>query len=75
MARGKALPLSPLISVEELADILGVPVNTVYKWRHRGLGPAPIRVGRFLRFDPEDVRSWLEGRKAASVGKYRVGSP
>lgn len=27
-------------SPEELADMLGVPVATVYQWRHKGTGPA-----------------------------------
>jgi excisionase family DNA binding protein len=59
-----------LLTVRELAELLGVPVKTVYRWRHRGEGPQPIRVGRFLRFDPADVSRWLEARKAASVSRY-----
>ena len=66
----QAPPLARLLTVDELAELLGVPVKTVYRWRHRGEGPEPIRVGRFLRFDPADVSRWLEKRKAASVGKY-----
>jgi excisionase family DNA binding protein len=61
-----------LLSVEELAEMLQVPVNTVYQWRHRGEGPRPIRLGRHLRFDPVDVARWLETRKAASVNPHRV---
>lgn len=62
-----------LLSVTELAARLHVPVETLYKWRHRGEGPKPIRLGRHLRFDPVDVDRWLETRKAASVGRYGVG--
>ncbi|HEY2666902.1 MAG TPA: helix-turn-helix domain-containing protein [Actinomycetota bacterium] len=62
-----------LLSVGELAEMLQVPVNTVYQWRHRGEGPRPIRLGRHLRFDPVDVARWLETRKAASVSRYEVG--
>ncbi|MFI9544565.1 helix-turn-helix transcriptional regulator [Streptomyces sp. NPDC052016] len=44
----------------DVADLLGVPVETVYQWRRKGTGPRGFRVGRHLRFDPEDVRAWVE---------------
>lgn len=66
-ANGRARLASQLLSVEQLAELLQVPLSTIYQWRHRGVGPKPIRVGRYLRFDPEDVARWLETRKAASV--------
>ncbi|MBD5829919.1 helix-turn-helix domain-containing protein [Janibacter melonis] len=51
--------MEKLLSVEEVADFLGVPVNTLYQWRHEGTGPTAFRVGRFLRYDPAEVRDWL----------------
>lgn len=51
--------MEKLLSVDEVADYLGVPVNTLYQWRHKGTGPTAFRVGRFLRYDPAAVRSWL----------------
>lgn len=59
-------PLRRLLAVEELADLLQVPVRTIYQWRHRGDGPRPIRVGRYLRYDPVDVAAWLEDQKAVT---------
>lgn len=56
-----------LLSVEELAGLLQVPVGTIYQWRHRGQGPKGLRVGRHLRFDPSDVARWVEARKRLSV--------
>ncbi|MEU6160751.1 helix-turn-helix domain-containing protein [Streptomyces sp. NPDC047130] len=43
----------------DLADLVGVPLETVYQWRRKGTGPRGFRVGRHLRFDPEDVRLWV----------------
>lgn len=40
--------LEPLLSTEELADYLGVPVKTIYEWRTGGHGPCAVRVGRHL---------------------------
>jgi excisionase family DNA binding protein len=55
-----------LLSVEEVAGMLQVPVQTIYQWRLRGLGPPSMRVGRYVRFDPADLSRWIEGRKRAS---------
>ncbi|MER5462803.1 helix-turn-helix domain-containing protein [Streptomyces sp. NPDC002668] len=44
----------------DLADLLGVPIETVYQWRRKRTGPRGFRVGRHLRFDPQDVRVWVE---------------
>ncbi|MGY5127155.1 helix-turn-helix transcriptional regulator [Streptomyces nigrescens] len=46
----------------DLADLLGIPVETVYQWRRKHSGPRGFRVGRHLRYDPEDVRTWVAGR-------------
>jgi excisionase family DNA binding protein len=43
----------------DLADLLGVPVETVYQWRRKHTGPRGFRVGRHLRYDPADVRVWV----------------
>ncbi|MFD5101703.1 helix-turn-helix transcriptional regulator [Streptomyces albidochromogenes] len=43
----------------DLADLLGVPIETVYQWRRKHTGPKGFRVGRHLRYDPEDVRAWV----------------
>jgi excisionase family DNA binding protein len=45
---------------EEVSSFLGVPVPTLYQWRHKGIGPKSRRVGRHLRYKPEDVLAWLE---------------
>ncbi|MFD5663956.1 helix-turn-helix transcriptional regulator [Streptomyces anthocyanicus] len=37
-------------------------VETVYQWRRKRIGPRGFRVGRHLRFDPEDVRAWVKSR-------------
>jgi excisionase family DNA binding protein len=54
-----------LWSVEEVADYLQVPVETVYRWRKYRCGPRAARVGRYLRYDPADVRAWVRSRVAS----------
>ncbi len=52
--------LEPLMSIDELASCLGIPVTTIYDWRVSGKGPCAIRVGRHLKFAVSDVHDWIE---------------
>jgi excisionase family DNA binding protein len=54
-----------LLSIEDLSDYLGIPENTLYQWRTKGYGPAGFRVGKYVRYRPEDVDSWIEAQGAA----------
>jgi len=56
--------LEPIISAQELAEYLGVPVATIYAWRYRRQGPPGSRVGRHVRFRWSDVERWIEDRIA-----------
>lgn len=51
-----------LLTAEELADFLDVPIKTLYAWRHRGEGPIGFRVGRHIRYRRVDVELWIEDR-------------
>ncbi|MBE1610976.1 helix-turn-helix domain-containing protein [Actinopolymorpha pittospori] len=62
--RNDAGDVVPLWTVETVSRYLGVPVATLYQWRHRGVGPRAYRVGRHLRYDPDVVRQWLESEAA-----------
>jgi excisionase family DNA binding protein len=57
---GGEVATEPLMTVEQVADYLAVPVKTVYRWRLAGVGPRGARVGRYVRFRRADVDSWLE---------------
>ncbi len=54
-----------LLSPDDLADFLAIPVKTVYRWREVGAGPPGFRVGRHVRYTPEDVATWLGQQRAA----------
>ncbi len=62
-----------LVSAQELATYLGVPIGTVYSWRYRREGPPSMRIGRHLRYRWGEVQAWLDNRtmNGASDG----GSP
>lgn len=53
-------PNQRLLTAEQVAEYLGVPVTTLYQWRYTGHGPRAYKVGRHLRYKPTDVERWLE---------------
>jgi len=52
--------LSRLWSVQDVSEFLGVPIKTLYQWRSKGYGPKGRRIGRYVRYDPDHVRSWFD---------------
>jgi excisionase family DNA binding protein len=74
-AQDIASPLPELLSVQQLADYLGVPVSTIYAWRTRGTAPLGFRVGKQLRFRAEDVAAWLEQRARRRPEMREAGFP
>lgn len=50
-----------------LAAHLGVPLATVRKWRHLGIGPPVIKLGRLVRYRPSEVDAWVD-RHAETAG-------
>ncbi|CAN5777821.1 helix-turn-helix domain-containing protein [soil metagenome] len=65
---------SRLLGVPELSAYLGVPIATLYVWRTRGEGPRGIKVGRHVRYRPEDIERWLEER-SVQAATLRNGAP
>ena len=52
-----------LLTVEELAERLGLVRDTLYHWRVRGEGPRAIKVGGRVRYRQCDVEAWLQSRE------------
>lgn len=51
-----------LWTIHDLAGHLCVPVQTIYQWRKKGYGPPGRKIGKHVRFRPEDVERWLDGQ-------------
>jgi excisionase family DNA binding protein len=49
-----------LLTVQELAEYLAVPVATIYQWRYLRKGPPGFRIGRHVRYRRSDVEEWIE---------------
>jgi excisionase family DNA binding protein len=53
------VPIGETIGVEELAMMLGVNVRTIYRRRNDGTLPAPIQIGRLVRWRRADVEAFM----------------
>jgi excisionase family DNA binding protein len=50
-----------LMRAEEVADLLSVPISTVYELSRRRHDPLPfVRIGRSKRFDRRAIAHWVE---------------
>lgn len=68
---------SPTIKPPEAAEILGISVDTLARWRCQGFGPTFHKMGRAVRYDREAVEAWKASRKVSSTSEadaYKAGS-
>jgi excisionase family DNA binding protein len=52
-----------LLTPEQLAELLNIPVRTLGQWRYVGRGPRYIRAGRHVRYDPAEIDEWLRSHR------------
>lgn len=50
-----------LWDIDQVANYLGVPKQTIYGWRSEGKGPKGFRVGKHLRWHASTVIAWTLG--------------
>ncbi|MFF4549252.1 helix-turn-helix transcriptional regulator [Streptomyces sp. NPDC001406] len=53
------------LTPDDIAEMFEVPKETVYQWRKKRTGPPGFRVGKYVRYDPADVRAYIVQRKNA----------
>jgi excisionase family DNA binding protein len=55
-----------LLTIEEVAELVRMPVATLRYWRHLGTGPHGFVIGRRLRFWRQDVLDWLDEQREST---------
>lgn len=60
--------MKKLISIDELANNLGIAKETIYQWTSMKVIPF-YKIGRLVRFDESEIDRWLAERKQ-QVSKY-----
>jgi excisionase family DNA binding protein len=57
-------PGGEILTIQEVAELLKVPVGTVRKWRSEGMGPQGFRVGKHVRYRRSSVDLFIAEREA-----------
>ena len=52
-----------LLDIDDLVELFGVPKGSIYSWQTKNYGPPAIKVGKHLRWDPDDVEKWKDEQK------------
>lgn len=64
---------SGALKVSEVAKLLGVTPQHIYKMAASGRIPA-FRISGSVRFDPDEVATWLQGKQTPIVAPRRTES-
>lgn len=59
----------PLQDESAISKRLNCETKTLQAWRSRGGGPPFVKVGRLVRYRPQDVEAWIESRRVASTSE------
>jgi len=57
-----------LLSVEDLADYLGLKKQTIYNWLNQGK-ISGIKIGKVWRFEKKEIDNWLKKFKRTECRK------
>lgn len=55
-----------LLTIEDVAEILRTPVNTMRWWRQIGRGPRFFTIGRRLYIEAGDLRDFIRQQRAVA---------
>lgn len=61
--------MQALLNESAVAKQLDCETKTLQAWRCRGGGPPFVRVGRLVRYAPDDVRAWIESRRVSNTSE------
>jgi hypothetical protein len=68
--KGRAPSVPGFIPEAEQADRCGVDTNTLRRWKARGYGPKPVKIGRFVMY-AENANEQFLVRQAAKIDAER----
>lgn len=61
-----------LLTVHEVAGMLGIPEATLRWWRHADSGPRSIRLGRRIYYRQSDLEDWITSEANATARGGRL---
>jgi predicted DNA-binding transcriptional regulator AlpA len=64
--------LRRMIKEDEAAQILGIKVGTLRRWRSARMGPPYVKMGFAVRYDTADLQAYMDANRTANA-KENVG--
>lgn len=61
------------IDEKKTAELMGVDVRALRNWRVRGGGPPFYKVARLVRYDQDEVITWVKARRFTSTTQADQG--
>jgi excisionase family DNA binding protein len=61
------------LTVRSAAHYLGLSASTLNKLRCTGAGPVYFKLGRAVRYAPQDLDDWLTARRISSTSQTVLG--
>lgn len=58
-----------LLDAADVADYLGIPVNSLKMWRYRRKGPPWLKLGRHVRYRQSALERWLDAQEEGPKGR------
>ena len=63
-----------LLTVPEAAKALAISPRTLWSLTQSGAIPC-VRIGRSVRYDPADLKAWIESRKTTNSPRAAAENP
>ncbi|MCO7221708.1 AlpA family transcriptional regulator [Klenkia sp. PcliD-1-E] len=66
---------SRLLTTDDVAARFRTSPATVRYWRHAGVGPAGVKVGRRVLYEEAECDRWWEAKRAAALATALAAFP
>jgi len=67
--------LKPLLTMDECANLLKVSTPALAMIIHRRTAPRVMKLGKSVRFHPDDIIDWMDSLRGIQVEKPKPGRP
>jgi excisionase family DNA binding protein len=68
------MSMDRLVRERVLAEQLDVARGTLRRWRAEGGGPRYVKIGRSIRYDPDDVQAYLKAARTLPGQRQHPGA-
>lgn len=64
--------MDELLTSVQISEQCQVPLETIRRWRHKGVGPPSFRIGRHVRYRRDLFEAWLREQEEHEQDRDRA---